>query len=105
MATPKMQRTNTPGIYRRHAKSCDRTGRCECSYVIVWRHRGRQHTETYRTLAEAREGKRSREVDVDRGEFSPAIRAALREYALEWPATAPLTEAREASSCWARLSG
>ena len=43
----KLEKTGTPGVFRRHAKGCDRKGRCDCAYVIVWRHRGRQHTETY----------------------------------------------------------
>jgi integrase len=80
----KLERTNTPGIFRRHAKGCDGTGRCECAYVITWRAHGRQHTETHRTLAEAREAKRSHEADVARGEFSAMARVTLHEYAREW---------------------
>jgi integrase len=84
MAAPKMERSNTPGIFRRHAKGCDRAGRCECSYVITWRAHGRQHTETHRTLGEAREAKRAHEADVARGEFSAMARVTLHEYAREW---------------------
>jgi integrase len=50
----KLARTTTPGIYRRHAKDCDRTGRCDCPYVVV--HGGT--AKTFRTMDEAREGKR-----------------------------------------------
>jgi hypothetical protein len=32
--TPKMERTRTPGVYKRGDR-----------YVVVWRHRGRQHKE------------------------------------------------------------
>jgi hypothetical protein len=32
----KLVKTETPGIYRRHAKDCDRVGRCECPYVVVY---------------------------------------------------------------------
>ncbi len=80
----KLDTTNTPGIFRRHAKDCDRKGRCDCAYAVVFRDRGRQHMETYRTLAEAREGKRTRGSQVARGEFSALTRVTLREYALEW---------------------
>ena len=40
MAT-KLEKTTTPGIFRRHATACER-GRCSCPYVVVWRHRGKQ---------------------------------------------------------------
>ncbi len=38
---------------------CDalRRERCSCPYVVVWRHRGQQDKQTFRTLAEAREAK------------------------------------------------
>lgn len=80
----KLTKTSTRGIYRRHAGECGGNGRCECPYVIVWRHRGRQYTETHRTLALAREAKREHEADVARGEFSELSRATLHEYAREW---------------------
>jgi integrase len=80
MATRKLERTTTPGILRRHAKECDRRGRCECAYVVVWRHRGRQHTATFRTFAEAREAKGKR----DAGERRPASRQPFAEYARHW---------------------
>jgi len=80
----KLAKTSTPGIFRRHVKGCDGKGRCDCSYVIVWRHRGKQYTETYRSLALAREAKREHEAEVARGEFSELSRATLHEYAREW---------------------
>ena len=55
----KLEQTSTPGIYRRHAKGCTRGGRCDCSYVVVYLLAGRQRTETYGTLADAREAKRA----------------------------------------------
>lgn len=79
----KLDKTNTPGIYRRHATGCAR-GRCDCAYVVTFRNRGRQHTETYRTLAEAREAKRGRDSQAARGEFAPVERVILHEYAREW---------------------
>jgi len=76
---PKLTKTGTPGIYRRHTKRC-RGGRCDCSYVVVWRHRGKQETETFRTFAEAREAKGNR----DGGESRPTSRIVLADYFDEW---------------------
>ena len=53
----KLTKTSTPGIYRRHAASCNRSGRCDCAYVVV--HDGK--SGTFGTLEEAREGKRRAE--------------------------------------------
>ena len=48
-----------PGVYRRHVKECTRGDRCGCGYVIIYRDAdGRQRRETFRTRAEAIEGKR-----------------------------------------------
>ena len=76
----KLETTNTPGIFRRHSKGCRREGRCGCSYVVVWRHRGRQHTDTFRTYAEAREGKASREA----GDRRPVARVRFKDYFEKW---------------------
>ncbi len=76
----KLEQTNTPGVFRRHASDCPRQGRCECSYVVVWRHRGRQHTASYRTLAEAREGKGERQAGATR----PDSRVSVEDYAEQW---------------------
>jgi hypothetical protein len=80
----KLEKTNTPGIFRRHAKHCDRRGRCDCPYVVTFRDRGRSHKETHRTLAEAREAKRTRDSQVARGEFAPVERVTLHDYARAW---------------------
>jgi integrase len=76
----KLDKTATPGIFRRHAKGCARKGRCDCAYVIVWRHRGRQHTETHRTFAEAREAKGNR----DAGDRRPVARVGFQDYFTGW---------------------
>ncbi len=76
----KLERTNTPGIFRRHERGCRREGRCECSYVVVWRHRGRQNKATFRTLAEAREAKGNR----DAGDRRPVARVGFEEYFRGW---------------------
>jgi len=76
----KLATTSTPGIFRRHERGCARGARCDCAYVVVWRHRGKQHTETFRTMAEAREAKGSR----DAGDRRAASKQKLSEYATEW---------------------
>lgn len=75
----KLEKTSAPGIYRRHAKGCDGR-RCSCPYVVVWRHRGKQHMETYRTLAEAREAKGNR----DAGDRRPVARVCFADYFGDW---------------------
>ncbi len=65
----ELVKTTTPGIYKRGSR-----------YVVVWRHRGRQHKSFHRTLAEAREAKGARQA----GDKQPATRKLLDEYALEW---------------------
>ena len=75
----KLTKTPTPGIYRRHVKGCG-GGRCGCSYVVVWRHRGKQETETFRTFVEAREAKGNR----DAGDSRPTSRIILGDYFEEW---------------------
>ena len=74
----KMERTPTPGVYRRHVKDCARKGRCECAYVVVWRHRGRQRTETFRTFAEAREAQGGRQAGDRRARVKGSLFRLLR---------------------------
>ena len=76
----KLTKTSTPGIFRRHVKGCDGRGRCECSYAVVWRHRGRQSTETFSTFAEAREAKGQREG----GDSRPTSKVRFEDYFAEW---------------------
>lgn len=62
--------TATPGIYYRGG-----------GYVVVWRHRGKQHKSFHRTLEEAREAK------ADHGssaKTAPPIKAPFDEYARQW---------------------
>lgn len=69
-----LAKTSTPGIYRAHSTRCDGKGRCECPYVVVWRHRGRQYKETTcRSFTEARERKSVRDT-VD---SKPGMKARL----------------------------
>jgi integrase len=66
---PKMERTSTPGIYRRDNR-----------YIVVWRHRGKQRKEFFRTFAEAREAKGRRQS----GDRRPASRVGFEDYFTEW---------------------
>jgi integrase len=66
----KMERTNYPGIYKRGSR-----------YVVVWRYRGRQHKESFRTLADAREAQGKRRQS---GEKRPHTRQTFEQYATAW---------------------
>lgn len=73
-------KTSTPGIFRSHVKGCSGGGRCDCSYVVIWRHRGRQHKETCRTFGEARERKSLK----DSGDRRPKSKLTFGEYFPGW---------------------
>lgn len=74
MATPKMEKTGTPGIYRRGGR-----------YVVVSRDGGgKQRKQFARTLAEARDLKSIAGADVARGEDRRLSRVTFAEYAREW---------------------
>jgi integrase len=77
----KLERTATPGIFRRHAGSCNRNGRCKCRYVVVTRHRGRQVKTFHATYELAREAKGDR-TGTDRQ--APQSRRPFDEYARAW---------------------
>jgi integrase len=66
----KMEKTKWPGIYRRGSR-----------VVVVWEHYGRQHKQSFRTMAEAREtqGKRRQH-----GEKRPPTLQSFEQYAREW---------------------
>jgi integrase len=66
---PRMERTRYPGIYKRGSR-----------YVVVWRHRGTQHKEFHRTLAEAREAKGRRQS----GDRRPRARVNVEDYFRQW---------------------
>lgn len=65
----KMKKTKYPGIYKRGSR-----------YVVTWEHRGRQHKESFATLAEAREEKGRRQA----GDRRPTSRIGFAEYFPEW---------------------
>jgi integrase len=76
----KLTPTKQPGIFRRHRSGCNGRGRCECNYVVVWRHRGRQHTETYRTYVEATEAQGQRKA----GNRRPTSKIGFGAYFDDW---------------------
>ena len=69
MAAPTMQRTKYPGIYKRGGR-----------YVVVWRHRGKQHKSFHHSLAEAREAKAQRQA----GDRRPVAKVRFEDYFAEW---------------------
>jgi len=76
----QLVKTSSAGIYRAHGNKFDGKGRCDCPYVIVWRHRGRQHKETCRTFNEAREKKSLR----DSVDSKPIERTSFGDYFPQW---------------------
>ena len=64
-----LERTSTPGIYRKGNR-----------YVVTWRYRGRQHRQSVRTLAEARELKGQRQA----GDRRPRTRSRFEDYFKGW---------------------
>ena len=64
-----MERTRTPGVYKRGSR-----------YVVVWRHRGKQHKSFHRTYEEAREAKGRRQS----GHRRPASREPFEDHARAW---------------------
>lgn len=74
MTSLTLERTATPGIYKRGGR-----------YVVTYRDNGgKQRKRFARTLAEARRLKRGLSTDVDRGEYRESSRLTLAEYAAEW---------------------
>ncbi|HEX6782747.1 MAG TPA: site-specific integrase [Solirubrobacterales bacterium] len=76
----KLTKTSLPGVYRRHVKGCDGSARCQCSYVVVSEHRGKQTTETVATFAEARERKGAQHA----GDRRPTSKVRFRAYFEGW---------------------
>lgn len=65
----KLVKTSTPGVYRRGGR-----------YVVVWRHRGKQHKSFHRTFEEAREAKGRRQA----GDRRPVARERFEDFAPRW---------------------
>lgn len=65
----RLVRTSAPGIYKRGG-----------AYVVVWKHNGKQHKSSHRTLSEAKRTKAQRAS----GDTLPVSRRRFDEYAREW---------------------
>lgn len=76
----KLTTTKYPGLYRRHGRECDGNGRCECGYVVRWKHRGQSRKRFFPTLAEAREFKGK----ADSGQRTPPSRLSIDDYYERW---------------------
>ncbi|HKZ13230.1 MAG TPA: site-specific integrase [Solirubrobacterales bacterium] len=66
---PAMEKTKTPGVYRRGNR-----------YVVTWRHRGKPKKEFFRTYAEAREAKGKRNA----GDRRPTTKVRFGTYFSNW---------------------
>ena len=78
--TRKLERTATPGVYRRHAAGCP-GGRCACGYVVRWKHRGTPLKRSFKRYQEAREFK----AKLDHGSGrKPAASTMLGDYWQPW---------------------
>lgn len=73
MAAPKMEKTKTPGIYKRGSV-----------YVVVFRVDGKQRKEFAATYDAARRLKSRRTTQVSDGEYRPPSKQTLAVYALAW---------------------
>jgi len=67
------QKTKDRGIYKRGGR-----------YLFSYRVDGDQRWESFRTLNEARQAKRARGTDLDRGEFQAASKDTLHEFGRQW---------------------
>ena len=78
----KLTKTSRPASFAATVRTV-RAGRCDCSYAVVWRHRGRQSTETFPTLASAREAK----GETRGGRPAARSREPFEDYARQWIVT------------------
>ena len=78
----KLEKTSTAGIYRRHAESCKRNGRCRCSYVVRWKAQGKGHNRLFSTFELAREFKG--EIASGKTSRKPPSRETVAGYYETW---------------------
>lgn len=77
-----LERTRTPGIFRRHVEGCGGSG-CKCSYVVTWKdHRGKPRKQSFPTLELAREHKGK--VTSGLGSRQPLSAATVGTYYGRW---------------------
>jgi integrase len=77
----KLEKTATPGVYRRHRGACRRGRACGCPYVVVAYHKGKQVKTFHPTFELAREAKGDRSGSVRQ---APQSRRPFDEYARRW---------------------
>jgi hypothetical protein len=52
-----LEKTNTPGVYRRHNGGCEGGRRCRCPYIVRWKAPDGDHKQLFDTYALAKEFK------------------------------------------------
>lgn len=78
----KLERTSSPGIYRRHNVGCPGK-RCKCPYVVIWRGANqKQHRQMFPTWELAREHKGT--IDSGKTTREPQSRTTVGAYYEEW---------------------
>ena len=80
--TRKLEKTKTPGVYRRHAGGCGRRGRCSCPYVVRWKERGSARKQLFATYELAREFKAG--MDSGARTRQPLSSQKVSEYFEDW---------------------
>ena len=85
-----MEKTRTPGIYKRGGH-----------YVAIWRHRGKQHKESFSTYELAREAKARRQA----GDRRPSSKVRFGDYFAKWIETYQGRTARGLSEPLALCTG
>jgi integrase len=76
-----LERTKQPGIYRRHARNCERAGRCACPYVVRWKQRGQSRKQLFPTFELAREFKGKLDSGTSR---APLSSTPVADYFATW---------------------
>jgi integrase len=76
-----LERTKQPGIYRRHARGCERAGRCRCPYVVRWKQRGQSRKQLFPTFELAREFKGKLDSGTSR---APLSSTPVADYFTTW---------------------
>jgi integrase len=78
----KLEKTSTAGVYRRHAGSCSRKGRCACPYVVRWKAGGQSYKQMFPTLDLAREFKGN--LSSGKGARRPLSSESVADYYEQW---------------------
>jgi integrase len=78
-----LEPTRTRGIYRRHAGTCKRHGRCTCPYVVRWKDRDRSsRKQLFPTFDQARDFKAT--LGASSGPRRPLSSQTVDEYREAW---------------------